>query len=161
MTPPTGKTAFTTWSLLHAALMLTDTGGILETLARHHDKLVAQRELLQQVWDGGYKARRTVCAWTWRDFAASSSRTLRTCGRSSPKRRLVPAPLAHGVADSPWLELTVDDGSGSFVAIFFGRRSIPGLQPGRLARFEGVLGEERGRKVMLNPLYGLLLDSHR
>jgi len=27
---------------------------ILETLARHHDKLVTQRELLQQVWGPGY-----------------------------------------------------------------------------------------------------------
>jgi two-component system KDP operon response regulator KdpE len=28
---------------------------ILETLARHHDKLVTQRELLQQVWGPGYE----------------------------------------------------------------------------------------------------------
>jgi two-component system, OmpR family, KDP operon response regulator KdpE len=27
---------------------------LLETLARHHDKLVTQRELLQQVWGAGY-----------------------------------------------------------------------------------------------------------
>ena len=27
---------------------------ILETLARHHDKLVTQRELLHQVWGPGY-----------------------------------------------------------------------------------------------------------
>jgi two-component system KDP operon response regulator KdpE len=27
---------------------------ILETLARHHDKLVTQRELLRQVWGPGY-----------------------------------------------------------------------------------------------------------
>jgi two-component system KDP operon response regulator KdpE len=27
---------------------------VLETLARHHDKLVTQRELLQQVWGPGY-----------------------------------------------------------------------------------------------------------
>ena len=28
---------------------------IVETLARHHDKLVTQRELLQQVWGAGYE----------------------------------------------------------------------------------------------------------
>ena len=28
---------------------------VLETLARHHDKLVTQRELLQQVWGPGYE----------------------------------------------------------------------------------------------------------
>jgi amino acid transporter len=59
-------------------------------------------------------------------------------------------------AASPWLELTVDDGSGSFLAVFTGRRSIPGLNPGRLATFEGVLGDEHGQKVMLNPRYTLL-----
>jgi hypothetical protein len=39
-----------------------------------------------------------------------------------------------------------------------GRRAIAGMQPGRLAEFEGVLREERGRKVMLNPAYTLLAD---
>jgi hypothetical protein len=37
-----------------------------------------------------------------------------------------------------------------------GRRAIAGMQPGRLAKFEGVLREERGRKVMLNPAYTLV-----
>lgn len=60
---------------------------------------------------------------------------------------------------SPWLELTVDDGSGSFIAMYTGRRSIPGMGPGRLAEFEGVVWEERGRRVMLNPAYTLLADS--
>jgi amino acid transporter len=59
-------------------------------------------------------------------------------------------------ASSPWLELTIDDGSGSFLAVYTGRRSIPGLRPGRLATFEGVLGEEHGQKVMLNPAYTLI-----
>lgn len=62
-------------------------------------------------------------------------------------------------ASSPWLELTVDDGTGSFIAMYTGRRSIPGIRPGRLAEFTGVLREERGRKIMLNPAYTLLLDS--
>jgi amino acid transporter len=62
-------------------------------------------------------------------------------------------------ASSPWLELTVDDGSGSFIAMYTGRRSIPGMTPGRVAEFEGVLGEERGRKVMLNPAYTLRADD--
>ncbi len=61
--------------------------------------------------------------------------------------------------NSPWLELTIDDGSGSFVAMYTGRRSIPGMQPGRLAEFEGVLRDERSRRVMLNPAYTFLPDA--
>ena len=64
-------------------------------------------------------------------------------------------------ASSPWLELTVDDGSGSLIAMFTGRRSIPGMTPGRVAEFDGVLREERGRRVMLNPLYTLRVDGAR
>jgi hypothetical protein len=58
----------------------------------------------------------------------------------------------------PWLELTVDDGSGSIIAIFTGRRSIAGLQPGRLVEFNGVLRKDLGRTVMLNPMYTLLAE---
>ncbi len=61
----------------------------------------------------------------------------------------------------PWLELTVDDGSGSFTAMFTGRRSIPGIQSGRLIAFHGVLRQEHGRRVMLNPSYTLLAESPR
>jgi amino acid transporter len=59
-------------------------------------------------------------------------------------------------ASSPWLELTVDDGSGTIVALYTGRRSIPGIEPGRLVRFEGVLGREQARLVMRNPAYTLV-----
>jgi hypothetical protein len=59
----------------------------------------------------------------------------------------------------PWLELTIDDGSGSIVAMFTGRRSIPGIQPGRVIEVHGVLRKERGRTVMLNPLYTLLAEA--
>lgn len=61
-------------------------------------------------------------------------------------------------AGSPWLELTVDDGSGYFVAMYTGRRSIPGIKPGRVVEFVGVLREEGGRKMMLNPTYTIRPD---
>jgi amino acid transporter len=64
--------------------------------------------------------------------------------------RVVPRP------SGPWLELTVDDGSGSIVAMFTGRRSIPGVQPGRLLQLHGVLRKEKGRTVMLNPQYTIV-----
>jgi amino acid transporter len=62
-------------------------------------------------------------------------------------------------ARSTWLELTVDDGSGSIVAMYTGRRTIPGLEPGRIARFAGVLRDEDGRRLMLNPMYTLVADE--
>jgi amino acid transporter len=62
-------------------------------------------------------------------------------------------------ASSPWLELTIDDGTGSFTAVFTGRKSILGVDPGRLLALEGVLGDEHGRKVMMNPVYTLLAEA--
>jgi hypothetical protein len=59
-------------------------------------------------------------------------------------------------SSGPWLELPVDDGTGSIVAMFTGRRSIPGVQPGRLLQVHGVLRKEKGRTVMLNPQYTLV-----
>jgi amino acid transporter len=57
---------------------------------------------------------------------------------------------------SPWLELTVEDGTGAIVAIFTGRRSITGLDPARTVRLDGVAQHQRGRTVMINPRYTLL-----
>jgi amino acid transporter len=59
-------------------------------------------------------------------------------------------------ASGNWLEVTIDDGSGSVVAMYTGRRSITGIEPGRVVRFDGVLRDERGRRVMMNPRYTLL-----
>lgn len=62
-------------------------------------------------------------------------------------------------ANTQWLELTVDDGSGSIIAMYTGRRAIPGVHPGRVIELAGVLREERGRRVMLNPTYTLHVDT--
>jgi len=59
-------------------------------------------------------------------------------------------------AGSPSLEVTVSDGSGRAVAIFLGRRRIPGLDPGRGVVLEGVARKEGQRMVLLNPAYTLL-----
>jgi hypothetical protein len=40
--------------------------------------------------------------------------------------------------------------------VFLGRRSLPGLEPGRGVVLEGVPRKERNRTVMLNPAYTLL-----
>ena len=59
-------------------------------------------------------------------------------------------------AGSPWLEVTVGDGSAKAVAIFTGRTRIAGLEMGRGVVFEGVAGLHDGRRQILNPAYTLL-----
>ena len=54
------------------------------------------------------------------------------------------------------LEVTVTDGSGRAVGVFLGRRSLPGVTPGRGVVLEGVPRKEGGRCVLLNPAYTLL-----
>ncbi|MGH9270146.1 MAG: OB-fold nucleic acid binding domain-containing protein [Ilumatobacteraceae bacterium] len=56
----------------------------------------------------------------------------------------------------PNLEVMIHDGSGSIVAIFTGRRAIPGLAHGRATIFEGVAMEDRDRTVVYNPAYTLV-----
>jgi hypothetical protein len=58
-------------------------------------------------------------------------------------------------AGSPWLEVTVDDGSGSAVLIFTGRKRVPGIMPGRAIIAEGVARDEHSRLTILNPRYSL------
>lgn len=60
-------------------------------------------------------------------------------------------------AGSPSLEVTVADGTGRAVAVFTGRRRLGGLDPGRTILVEGVARRERGRVLLLNPAYTLLL----
>ena len=54
------------------------------------------------------------------------------------------------------LEVTVTDGSGRAVAVFLGRRTLPGVTPGRGLVLEGVPRKEGGRMVLVNPAYTLL-----
>ena len=57
---------------------------------------------------------------------------------------------------SPSLEVTVTDGTGRAVAVFLGRRTLPGVAPGRSIVIEGVGRDEDGRTVLLNPAYTIL-----
>lgn len=59
-------------------------------------------------------------------------------------------------AGSPWLELSVNDGTGLAVAVFTGRRDIPGLGPSKGVVLDGVARQERNHIVLLNPAYRLL-----
>lgn len=59
-------------------------------------------------------------------------------------------------AGSPSLEVTVNDGTGLAVAVFTGRRAIPGISPGKGLALEGVARQDRKRILFLNPAYELL-----
>jgi RecG-like helicase len=61
-------------------------------------------------------------------------------------------PLA-GVAT---LRATIADDSGQVTLVFLGRRHIAGIEVGRKILCEGVIGEQQGRRQMLNPVYRLL-----
>jgi len=54
------------------------------------------------------------------------------------------------------LEVTVNDGRASVVAVFLGRRRISGISPGRKLVLEGVVLPMGKRKLIYNPIYTLL-----
>jgi RecG-like helicase len=62
-------------------------------------------------------------------------------------------------AGSPSLEVTVSDGRGQVVGVFFGRRKIAGISPGRKLLLEGVAARQGGRTYMYNPIYELLASG--
>lgn len=61
-------------------------------------------------------------------------------------------------ADGPWLEATIKDGSGALVAMWTGRRRVPGIRTGRRLKVagRGAPTGNQGRLKVLNPEYELL-----
>jgi amino acid transporter len=57
------------------------------------------------------------------------------------------------IAGTPALECTLVDDSGTIAVVFFGRRSIPGVQVGARLVAEGMVGEHHGRLALINPEY--------
>ncbi|MBI3648975.1 MAG: OB-fold nucleic acid binding domain-containing protein [Actinobacteria bacterium] len=51
------------------------------------------------------------------------------------------------------LEALVSDGTGEVTVVFMGRRSIPGLTLGTRVVVEGMLGEQRGNRRIVNPRF--------
>jgi hypothetical protein len=51
------------------------------------------------------------------------------------------------------LEAVLWDGTGEVIAVWLGRRSIPGLALGSRIVVDGVLGRERGRPRIVNPTF--------
>lgn len=59
-------------------------------------------------------------------------------------------------AGAPSLDVTVDDGHGLALAVFYGRRSIAGIHAGRSLRLNGRASVRGGRVTLINPVYELL-----
>jgi hypothetical protein len=58
---------------------------------------------------------------------------------------------------APVLEVEIWDETGGVSLQFLGRREIAGLEVGSQLRAEGMVGEEEGAMVILNPSYELLV----
>jgi RecG-like helicase len=59
-------------------------------------------------------------------------------------------------AGAPALEVGVTDGRGVVTAVFFGRRKLAGLTPGRRLVVEGMVAPLGNRTFIYNPVYELL-----
>jgi hypothetical protein len=56
----------------------------------------------------------------------------------------------------PALEVELRDGSGAVTLVWLGRRSIPGIDPGRTVKVWGRISCHQGRRLLYNPRYELL-----
>ncbi len=97
------------------------------------------------------------------EFCARSGVTT-TIGAMKPREEATVAgqiaslrvvPSNHG---SPWLEATVQDGTGSLVVLWTGRRRIAGIRPGARLVVTGrpTPAGHTGRPTLYNPVYELL-----
>jgi hypothetical protein len=58
-------------------------------------------------------------------------------------------------AGVPALQAELWDGTGSVTVVFLGRRSIPGITPGRAVKVRGRITTVRGQRAIYNPIYEL------
>ena len=59
----------------------------------------------------------------------------------------------------PQFAIQIDDGSGRIDAIFMGRRSVPGMEPGAHVALEGTVCASESIPRMFNPRYELLTPA--
>jgi RecG-like helicase len=60
------------------------------------------------------------------------------------------------ISGSPALRCELVDESGGVTLLFYGRRSIPGIEPGVHLRAQGRVGTYKEHLAMANPVYRLL-----
>ena len=62
--------------------------------------------------------------------------------------------------DTPTLECVVDDGTGTLLIVFLGRREVAGVGVGSKVEVTGTVGVHQNRLAILNPSYQLLGNHH-
>jgi hypothetical protein len=67
----------------------------------------------------------------------------------------VAAVVAARWAGGPTLEVTLDDGTGTLLLAFVGRRRLAGVEPGRRLAAAGTVVLRYGRPMLMNPYYWL------
>lgn len=81
----------------------------------------------------------------------------RTVAEAAPRRRAVLSGSVRAVRDrrnpGPCCDVVLDDGTGTITLRWVGRRSVPGVGPGRAVTVEGTVLDQHGLLVLLNPLY--------
>jgi hypothetical protein len=60
------------------------------------------------------------------------------------------------MSGTPVLEVTVADDTGGLRLLFYGRRSVPGIEPGARIVAEGMVTAHKGHLAICNPSYQLL-----
>jgi hypothetical protein len=63
------------------------------------------------------------------------------------------------MSGAPSLEVELWDTTGGVTLVFYGRRGIPGIEPGTRLRATGTVGESHGCLAVQNPTYELLGDE--
>ena len=63
------------------------------------------------------------------------------------------------LSGAPSLQVEVWDGTGGITLVFYGRRSITGIDPGRGLRVTGMVGELHGSLAISNPVYVIVETS--
>jgi RecG-like helicase len=90
-----------------------------------------------------------------REWAESVRGTVRISGAHPRERAKIAGVIRRltvfPMQDNESLEVVVSDGTGEVLVQFMGRRAIRGLTLGTRVVMEGVLGQQHGRVVMLNP----------
>jgi len=90
----------------------------------------------------------------WAERVPGSTRIAEAPSRSRAKiagvvRRITVRPL-EGYES---LEALISDGTGEIEIVWMGRRSIPGLSLGTKVIVDGVVGESRGERRIVNPTF--------
>ncbi|MEE6281152.1 OB-fold nucleic acid binding domain-containing protein [Georgenia sunbinii] len=89
---------------------------------------------------------------------------LTTAATARPRHRVtvsgaVAAVTYPAAGSPPSLVARLYDATGSIDLVWLGRRTVPGVAPGRRLRAEGMVSAGRHRPVIFNPVYQLFSED--